>query len=254
MNIIVPVKYVPDLVEELRINDMGDKLDPDWLRLKLNEFDDHAIEEALILQENGVGSVTVIAMDSDCAEDVLFTAAAKGIEHIIKLHPDLQIDLSSHGYARLLVPVIQDLQPDLILTGVQAHNDLDGPLGPLLAEHLGIPYVGYIASIRVQDHEAIVRKELPGGMGMDMVVSLPAVLGIQAAEKPLRYVAFSKIRQAMKMTPLVEQDVSAVDEPFVPVVDRLYQPESSHKAEMLPGDANEVAEKLVEIFTVSGVF
>ena len=40
MNIIVPVKFVPDLVEELKINETGNDLDADWVRLMLNEFDD----------------------------------------------------------------------------------------------------------------------------------------------------------------------------------------------------------------------
>ena len=43
--------------------------------------------------------------------------------------------------ARLLADVINELNPDLILTGVQAHNDLDGQMGPLLAEYLDLPPV-----------------------------------------------------------------------------------------------------------------
>ncbi len=253
MNIIVPVKFVPDLVEELRINETSNELDRDWLRLKLNEFDDHAIEEALLLQERGVGPVTVIALDADCAEDALYSAAAKGIERIIKLCGDLERGVNSHGLARLLVPVIQDLQPGIILTGVQAHNDLDGPLGPLLAGYLGIPYVGYIAGVRVQDGQATLRKELPGGLIMELEVSLPAVLGIQAAEQPPRYVAFSKIRQAMKSVPIAEKPVADIDNSYGPVASRMYQPESTHKAEMIQGDVDEVAGKLADLFVKTGV-
>lgn len=253
MNIIVPVKFVPDLVEELKINDLGDNLDPDWVRLMLNEFDDHAIEEALLLKERGVGPVTVIALEADCADDVLYSAAAKGIDRIVKLCGDFESGVNSHAQARLLAPLVQELQPGLILTGVQAHNDLDGPIGPLLAETMGIPYVGYIAGVAVNDQQASLRKELPGGLIMEMEVSLPAVLGIQVAEQPPRYVAFSKIRQAMKTASLTERPVSGLDASFGPLVSRMYQPESSHKAEMIEGDAAAVAEKLVQILANSGV-
>jgi electron transfer flavoprotein beta subunit len=253
MNIIVPVKFVPDLVEELKINELGDSLDPDWVRLKLNEFDDHAIEEALLLKERGVGPVTVIALEADCADDVLYSAAAKGIDRIIKLCGDLESGVNSHALARLLAPLVQELQPGLVLTGVQAHNDLDGPVGPLLAEYLGIPYVGYIAGVSVSDHQATLRKELPGGLIMEMEVSLPAVLGIQAAEQPPRYVAFSKIRQAMQTTSIGERPVAGLDSSSGPIIGRMYQPESSHKAEMIQGDVAAVAEKLVEILVDSGV-
>jgi electron transfer flavoprotein beta subunit len=252
MNIIVPVKFVPDLVEELKIDDAGAGLDPDWLRLKVNEFDEHAVEEAILLKERGEGTVTVISLDADCAEDVLYTAAAKGVDRIIKLCGDFGEAVNSHALARLLVPVIQELQPDLILTGVQAHNDLDGPLGPLLAEYLGFPYVGYIAGVSVSDHSAILRKEFPGGLIVEMEVNLPAVLGIQAAEQPPRYVAFSKIRQAAKTTNIIVQSILEVDCSDGPVISRMYLPESSQRAEMLQGDVDTVAAKLVEILAESG--
>jgi len=44
MNIIILVKLVPDLVEELTVDASGAALDMSWLRLIINEFDDHAIE------------------------------------------------------------------------------------------------------------------------------------------------------------------------------------------------------------------
>ena len=88
---------------------------------------------------------------------------------------------------------------------------------------------------------------------MEMDVNIPAVLGILTAEQPPRYVAFSKIRQAMKTTDLVERPVSGIDARFGPYINRIYQPESSHKAEMIDGDADTVAEKLVQILVNTGV-
>jgi len=179
-------------------------------------------------------------------------AAAKGVDRIIKLCGDFGEGVNSHALARLLSPVIQELQPDLILTGVQAHNDLDGPLGPLLAELLGYPYVGYIAGVSINDNQATIRKEFPGGLIVEMEVGLPVVLGIQAAEQPPRYVAFSKIRQAAKTTQIGEMPVNDVDWSQSPVIGRMYQPESSHRAEMIQGDVHAVADKLVKILIEAG--
>ena len=50
MNIVVPVKLVPDLVEELSIDPSGTALDTAWLRMIVNEFDDHAIEQAILIK------------------------------------------------------------------------------------------------------------------------------------------------------------------------------------------------------------
>ena len=52
--------------------------------------------------------------------------------------------MNNHALARVFANFVKTLRPELILTGVQAHNDLDGAVGPQLAEHLGMPYVGYV--------------------------------------------------------------------------------------------------------------
>src|SRR4030042_288985 len=145
MNIVVPIKLVPDLVEELTIDASGAALDTSWLRTIINEFDEHAIEQAILLKEREGGQVTVIALDAEGVDDILYTAAAKGADHLVKLVASAGAPANNHALARALEPLLRELQPDLILTGVQAHNELDGPLGPLLAEGLDMPYVGYVA-------------------------------------------------------------------------------------------------------------
>lgn len=253
MNIIVLLKLVPDLVEELRIDPAGQDLDPDWLRLKLNEFDDHALEQAVLLKERIGGTVTAIAPQADTVEDVLFTAAARGADRLIMLTGDFGDRQNNHALARALTPIVQSLQPGLVLTGVQAHNDLDGPLGPLLAEYLGFPYVGYVSGVAAGDRQVSVRKEFPGGLIYELNVDLPAVLGIQAAEKPPRYVAFSRVRQAMKESKIEESPVFGLDPVGSPQIERMYQPENNQRAEMISGDVHETAEKLVEILSGLGV-
>jgi len=48
MNIIVPIKQVPNLTDDLEINDEGNNLDHDALQYVLNEFDEQALEEAVL--------------------------------------------------------------------------------------------------------------------------------------------------------------------------------------------------------------
>ena len=252
MKIVVPVKLVPDLVEELVIDDQGTALDPMWLRYKLNELDDHAIEQAVVLKEQTGAHVTVIAPDIDGADDALFTASAKGADQLIKLCGDFEQGTNNHALARAVAELLRHAPADLVLTGVQAHNDLDGALGALLAGLLGLPYVGYVASVSLTNGSALVRKEYPGGLVAEMEVSLPAVLGIQAAERPLSYIAFSRIRQAMKTATLNEQFLPQV-KPAGEVAGKMYKSESGARATMLEGDAETVAAQLVEIFHQTGV-
>jgi electron transfer flavoprotein beta subunit len=252
-HIVVTAKMVPDLVEELEIAENGTALDMTWLRLIINEFDDHAIEQAILLKEKFGGEVTVVTPDVEGMDDVLFTAAAKGADRLIKLVGDFEEGVNNHALARAFTPTVKELMPDLILTGVQANNDLDGSVGPYLAEYLGMSYVGYVSGVSLEGDKVTVQKEYPGGLIGEMEVGLPAVLGIQAAEEPPRYVAVSKVRQVMKTATIDEGEILELDPSGGLTVNSMYKPEATERAEMLEGDEEEVAAKLVEIFKEAGV-
>jgi electron transfer flavoprotein beta subunit len=253
MNIVVLVKLVPDLVEELTIDSSGASLDMAWLRLMINEFDDHAIEQAILLKERGLAQVIVVAPEVEGVDDVLFTAAAKGADRLIKVRGDFRNGGNNHALARAMAPIIKQIQPDIVLTGVQAHNDLDGAIGPLLAECLEMPYVGYISGITVNDGKSTARKEYPGGLIAEMEVALPAVIGVQAAEKPPRYVAVSKVRQMMNTRVIEERTVPSLDSGGAPTIARMFKAESGQRATMLTGSPDEVATQMIAIFKELGV-
>ena len=90
MNIVVIEKLVPDLVEELEISESGKSLDMEWLRLIINEFDDHALEQALLIKESSDAQITVISPELEGVDDILFTAIAKGADRVIKLTGDFE--------------------------------------------------------------------------------------------------------------------------------------------------------------------
>jgi len=253
MKIIVPVKLVPDLVEELTIDDSGAALDTAWLRLIINEFDDHALEQAILLKEKFGGEVTIFSPDAEGVDDLLFTAAARGADRLVKLVGDFSNGVNNHALARTLVPIVQNMQADLVLTGVQAHNDLDGSLGPLLAESLGFPYVGYVAGVSLDGGKVRVEKEYPGGLIVEIEVTLPAVLGIQAAEQPPRYVAVSKVRQMMKTASIEEQEIDSLNLVGSATISRMFQPEAAARATMLADDPNQAATEMVALFKELGV-
>jgi electron transfer flavoprotein alpha/beta subunit len=59
MTIAVILEQVPDVVEELAIAPSGNELDRDTVTYVLNEYDDHALEEALLLAEASGDEVSV---------------------------------------------------------------------------------------------------------------------------------------------------------------------------------------------------
>lgn len=251
MHIVVLIKQVPDLAEGLEINAGGTGLDPDWLAYRMNEFDEHALEQALLLKEQHGGSVTAVAPDRGSPDESLFTCLAKGADRAVRVAGDLAAGMANRDLARLLAPVLQDLRPDLVLTGVQAVDDLDGQIGPFLAAEMGLPWVSVVTGVELAGAAAVVHKEYAGGVVAELEVDLPAVLGIQAAAQPPRYAAISKVRQAMKTARLEEMDAAAGGAPVA--VRRMYVPQSGARAEMIPGDAGAVAARLIEILAQRGI-
>ncbi|MGD2027654.1 MAG: electron transfer flavoprotein subunit beta/FixA family protein [Anaerolineales bacterium] len=253
MKIAVPIMLVPDLVEELEIDPSGKALDMTWARLIINEFDEHAIEQAILLKEKYGGEVTVLAFNSPDVDDILFNAAAKGADRLIKLTAGFEDSFNNHTQARSFGELLEQLQPDLVLSGVQAHNDLDGQIGPLLAAYLEYPYLGYVAGVESEDNRVIAYKEFPGGLTAKMEVELPAVLGIQASAEPPRYVAFSRVRQAMKSSVIDEEELKTFDTGGGPEISKMYQPETAERALMIEGSVDEIAAKVLRILKEQGV-
>jgi electron transfer flavoprotein beta subunit len=255
MNIVVVVRQVPDLIEPLEVAPSGDALDLAAASFILNESDDHALEQALLLKEAHGGSVTVVALDFGEVDNTLYTAAAKGADRIVKIAQD-GVLLPPRAAAVLYAEAIKLIEADLVLVGVQAHDELDGGLAPFLAAALGAPYVGVIRGVTVgpEAGTVVACKEFPGAVMARMNVKLPAVLGILGADQPPRYVPVSRIRAAMKSTQFEESAAPAAvrPEPLI-LVCRLYPPVSGSRAEMLSGSETEIAARIVEILAEKGL-
>lgn len=256
MNLYVLLKMVPDTVEELNVSADGKALDSEFLRFKLNDPDEHALEQALLLKEQQGGQVTVVALDAPEVDDVLFTALAKGADRAVKI-PINQAEIGTVAAAKVLAGFLGasgQITPDtLLLPGSYAIDDLEGELAPLLAAALHLPYIGVVCGVKATEGKATVTKEFAGGLRAEFEVALPAVLGIQSAEKPPRYVPVAKVRAAMKSARIEEVTLEPPDQPFRLEVERFYKPEAAGHAEMLEGTPEEVADKLVEVLAKTGV-
>jgi electron transfer flavoprotein beta subunit len=250
MNIAVLAKQVPDLVEGLEIDASGKALDPDSLRYILSETDDHALEEALLIKERVGGRVEVFSLEVGEVREALYAALAKGADRAVLAQTEGEVRLDNHTLARIFAALLGRGSYDLVLTGVRAIDDLDGSLGGLLAGYLGLPYVGLVRKVEIASDSAtaVVEKEYPGSYAAELEVRLPAVLGIQAAEQPPRYVPVSRLRQVMKTAKVEEQAASLPD--VLPVaVERLSQPEEGAGATMLSGNPEEIARQIVDLLS-----
>ena len=255
MNIVVVVRQVPDLIEALEIDSSGSALDWGAASFVLNECDDHALEQALLLKERHGGTVVVVALDFGDVANSLYAAAAKGADRIIKIPWDQDAPPTSRAGAAIYAKAIRATQSDLVLVGVQAHDELDGVLPPFLAGTLGLPYVGVIRGVTAgsEPGSVTVFKEFPGAVMARLRVKLPAVLGILGADQPPRYVPVTRIRAAMKSTQFEEQAVDAAGAEALVSVRKLCPPASGRRAQMLDGSDAEVAASIARILAEKGL-
>ncbi|MBM3856325.1 MAG: electron transfer flavoprotein subunit beta, partial [Verrucomicrobia bacterium] len=185
-------KSVPDTVEELTVRGDGGSLEREALRYTLGDADEHALEQALLLKERHGGKVQVITLDAPEVDQALYAALAKGADSATKIAID-QTALGTAAIAQVVASFLtaapgRIASDTLLLPGSQAIDDLEGELGAFLAEAVGLPYLGVVCGVTLADGRATATKEFAGGVRGEFEVPLPAVLGIQSAEKPPRYV------------------------------------------------------------------
>ncbi len=246
MNILVLMKQVPDLVEDLEVDASGKALDAESVKLTLNEFDDHALEEGLLLREETSGQLTVVALDGEGVDKMLFTALAKGADRALKVTGADGV-AGNTGLAAVFQEIVAAEPHDLILTGVQAADDRDGQLGPMLAARLDLPCIEVVTSVRAAGAAVTVEKEYSGGYEAEFEVDLPAVLGIQAARQSPRYAPVSKIRQMQQSSTLETRSAATGGGAGLTVVE-MRPPETGASAQMLSG-----VEELIAVLESKGV-
>lgn len=250
MNIVVAIKHIPSIADDLPVK--GNNVDFDSVDFVLNEFDEQSIEQAVLVKEAVGGTVTVVGVDLIGELDgVLHLALAKGADKAVKVTAD-EPGANSHMQAKWLAEAIRGLSPDMIFAGVQASNDLDGQIGPMIAAYLDMPYIGGVSAVEAVDGTAIVTKEFAGGMAGRYSVRLPMVVGVQAASKPPRYAPISKVRQVAQ-TAMIEK-VAPVGEATAGLAMRkMAPPVVTGHAEMIEGSAKEIAAKIVELLKGRGL-
>jgi len=232
MKIVVPLTQVPDLVEDLEVDTTGKALDADEVKLKLNEFDDQALEQALLLKEAGsADEVIAMAVDGEDVDKMLFTAIAKGADKAMKLTGGNPGD--THQRAKAFTNAILAEGFDLVLAGVQSADGRDGHLGPIMAEYLSVPCISVVAGVSVAGGQATVQKEYSGGMLGEFEIDLPAVLGIQAATQSPRYAPVSKVRQVQQTETIQDFDAGDLGHGAGSSITSMAAPEKGSGAEML---------------------
>jgi electron transfer flavoprotein beta subunit len=244
VKVVVAVKQVAVLGDEVEFTDDERDVDPDYLDYALNEWDTYATEEALRLREsNGDGEVVVVSVGPEDAEEAMRRCLAMGADRGIRVDSEERLDPIQ--VARALAEVVRAESPDLVFAGVQSADSVQAATGTALAELLDLPRVAVVTKIVLGDGKATVNCELEGGL-LDVVeVDTPALFTIQTGINEPRYATLRAIKQAEEKEIDVRQP-GDLGEPAYRVK-KMFVPPKGEGAEMLNGGAADVAQKIKEI-------
>lgn len=261
MDIIVCVKRVPETAEsDVKIDSSGRDIVQEGLVFTINEADNYALEEALLIKEKMGGTVTLITMGAKESDDTLRMGLAKGAETAIRLDDPAFAESDGITTARILASAIKEMNYDVVMTGCIASDDWFSLVGPALAEMLGIPHATLVTKTEMGEGKSQVSRELEGGLLEVLDIQLPAVLTIQTGINEPRYASIMGIAKASKKEISIKglDDLGLKEEEVgkrgsKTRIERLTLPVQEKMAEMIPGTPDEAADKLSTILKERGL-
>jgi electron transfer flavoprotein alpha subunit len=137
-----------------------------------------------VAQAVRLGDSTAITMGPPSAVDVLLEAAAWGIERSVHVCDPALAGADCLVTARALAASVRALGAvDLILVGHSSTDGSTGAVGPMLAELLGLPFIGPAMEITVDDGTLHTTLQVEGG-DETVAVRLPAVVAVAERSCP----------------------------------------------------------------------
>lgn len=196
MKVVVSIKRVVDHNIRVRPKADGSDVDTATLKMSINPFDEHAVEEAVRLKEAGlVSEIVAVTIGTTQHQDVLRHALAMGADRAILIEGDA--DLSSRATAKVLLEIAKREQPDLFLLGKQAIDADAAETGQMLAALWNVGQGTFASKIVLSDNKALVTREVDGGQET-VELALPAVVTADLRLNEPRYLKLPNLMQAKK--------------------------------------------------------
>jgi electron transfer flavoprotein beta subunit len=197
MNIVVCVKQVPDTWSERTLRESDSTLDRDAADAVINELDEFAIEEGLLLAEAHGGEVTILSMGPERATESIRKALSMGADKAVHLVDDALAGSDVLGTSAAIAQVLGQIGFDLVILGSESTDARTGVLPAMLAERLGVPQLSFASQVEIDGSDIVIHRL--ADYGYDTVkATLPAVLSVVEKINEPRYASFKGIVAAKK--------------------------------------------------------
>lgn len=255
MNIAICIKHVP-VSNDVSVDPVTHALIRENTEGMVNPADLNAIEEAVAIKEKTGAKLVVFTMGPREAEKSLRTAISMGCDEAVLVTDRLFAGADTVATSRVLASALKYYGHfDLILAGAQTSDGATGQVGPMLAAQLDIPHISDAQSVSLDEEGGRVtaEKKYMGNVARLCTVT-PALVTMSFGCNTPRFPTLRSQLAANKKEivsygngelGLPANCVGLAGSP-TEVIDS-FQPERGKRAEMLSGDAREIAVKLLSL-------
>lgn len=200
-NIVVLIKQVPDTWSERKLSDGDFTLDRDAADAVLDEINERAVEEALLIKEregDAAGTVTVLTAGPERATEAIRKALSMGADKAVHL-----LDSGLHGSDMVqtgwaLARALGQVEGvDLVIAGNEATDGTGGAVPAIIAEYLGLPQLTHLRKVSIEGGKVVGERETDDGV-FTVEASLPAVISVNEKINEPRFPSFKGIMAAKK--------------------------------------------------------
>ncbi len=199
-NIVVLIKQVPDTWSERKLTEGDWTLDREAADAVLDEINERAVEEALLIKERegGESTVTVLTAGPARATEAIRKALSMGADKAVHLIDDglHGSDVVQTGWA--LARALGTVEgTELVIAGNEATDGVAGAVPAIVAEYLGLPQLTHLRKVTVEGGKVSGERETDDGV-FTVEAPLPAVISVNEKINEPRFPSFKGIMAAKK--------------------------------------------------------
>jgi len=262
MNIAVCVKPVPDPghYNRININPETKLLDRKGIPVIINPVDKNAIEAALQLKEQCGGKVVLVSMAPPDTVETLKEALAMGVDEAYLLSDRAFAGSDTLATAKILAAGLKKIgQLDLILTGSESADSGTSHVPSQLGELLGLPHLNHITELSLGLPVIKMKAKIENGY-VEYEGRLPMVLGVAREINTPRYTTLMGVVMAQNKPITIwglndlgldPAGTGLSGSPTQP--GDLHFPRHGRKSEILKGEPEAIAGKIIAILRSAGV-
>lgn len=253
MKIICCIRQTPDTETAIKIGEDNKAIQTNGIKWILGPYDEYSMEAACQLREKeGCTELTALTLAPAQGSEALRTCLAMGADKAVHINTAGQETDDALVVASALANQIQKMEYDFIFTSTKGSDSDRGAIGPMLAEMLGVAYVGLASEIKVEGDTLHVVRNIEGGAKEHFTVNSPAIVCCeQGVRGQPRYPSLMQIMKA-KRKPIEEVgfadlgvDVEALS---LVEIEKMEYPPERPPGQIVEGDSVEQkVEKLLEL-------